>query len=281
MRYELLPTQRALLVWQTPLRPAEKGGGRNCLVRDHHAVGELVRKKSGRVSFRYFDDLEAARAQGFRDYPGLFTDMKPKANDKIGFELLRRRLPPEQRRDYGKTLQKFGLPTDLDRSDHLTLMAYTGARNDDSFSICETFDGFDRPFRFLFELANVKRDGTYDVCAKLVPGETLTFKREPDNPHDSNAIKVVRADNEKQKAGYVNHLQAKAVGRWLGEGEITASAFMFSRRSVDPRLYINVNVSPCVATSRKDISEDRTPVSKIMPPRPRARRWRRHDTEAA
>ena len=245
MTYELLPTQRALLVWQTPLRPAEEGGGRDCLVRDHHAVGELVRKKSGKVSFRYFDDLDAARAQGFRGYPGLRLGRK--ANERIGFEQLRRRLPPEQRRDYGKILQEFGLPADVDRNDHLTLLAYTGAPEEDAFSICETFDGFDRPFRFLFNLANVKRDGTYDVCAKLKPGEALTFKREPDNPHDSNAVKVVRAANEKEKAGYVNHLQAEAVGRWLDEGEITASVFDFSGQSVDPRLYVNVNVSPCIA----------------------------------
>ena len=280
MKYELLPTQRALLVWQADLRPDEEGGGLGSL-RDHHAVGELVRKKSGRVSFRYFDDLEAACAQGFKDYPGLLIDRKAKANDRIGFELLRRRLPPEQRGDYGKILQTFGLPADLDLSDHLSLMAYTGARNDDDFSICETFDGFDRPFRFLFDLANVRRDGTYDVCAKLVPGETLTFKREPQNPHDTNAIKVVRAANEKEKVGYVNHLQAEAVGRWLDEGEITASAFMFSGRSVDPRLYINANVSPCVTASRNDTCEKRLPVSQFTPPKPRTRRWRRHDTEAA
>ena len=245
MTYELHQTQRALLVWQTPLRPAEEGGGRDCLVRDHHAVGELVRKKSGRVSFRYFDDLEAARAQGFRGYLGL--PIGRKANEKIGFEELRRRLPPEQRRDYGKIMQAFGLPADVDRSDHLTLLAYTGAPEDDDFSICETFDGFDRPFRFLFELANVRHDGTYDVCAKLKPGEALTFKREPDNPHDPNAVKVVRAANEKEKAGYVNYLQAEAVGRWLDEGEVTASMFDFSGWSVDSSLYVNVNVSPCIA----------------------------------
>ena len=267
--YEMIPTQRALLVWQTPLRPAEKGGKRDCLVRDHHAVGELVRKKSGKVWFRYFDDLEAARAQGFRGYPGLRLGRK--ANEKIGFEALRRRLPPDQRTDYGKILQKFDLPADLDRSDHLTLLAYTGARNDDSFSICETFDGFERPFRFLLDLANIKRDGTYDVCAKLTPGEALTFKREPDNPHDPNAIKVVRAANEKEKAGYVNHLQAEAVGRWLDEGEITASVFEFSGRSVDPRLYVNVNVSPYAATSRKGISEGAPSRSRPTPSKPRVR----------
>ena len=254
MTYELLPTQRALLVWQTPLRPAEEGGGRDCLVRDHHAVGELVRKKSGRVSFRYFDDLEAACAQGFRGYPSL--PIGRKANERIGFEELRRRLPPAERRDYGKIMQAFGLPADVDRSDHLTLLAYTGAREDDDFSVCETFDGFDRPFRFLFNIANVKRDGAYDVCAKLAPGEALTFKREQDNPHDPNAIKVVRTANEKEKAGYVNHLQAEAVGRWLDEGEVTASVFDFSGWSVDPRLYVNLNVSPCVASQREDISED-------------------------
>ena len=245
MTYELLPTQRALLVWQADLRPDEQGGGPGSL-RDHHAVGELVRKKSGRVSFRYFDDLEAACAQGFRGYLGL--PIGRKANEKIGFEELQRRLPPAERRDYGEIMQAFGLPADVDRNDHLTLLAYTGACEDDDFSICETFDGFDRPFRFLFDIANVRRDGTYDVCAKLAPGEALTFKREPDSPHGPNAVKVVRAANEKEKAGYVNHLQAEAVGRWLDEGEVMASVFDFSEWSVDPRLYVNVNVSPCLTT---------------------------------
>ena len=275
MKYELLQTQRALLVWQTPLRPVEEGGR-----RDRHAVGELVRKKSGRVSFRYFDDLEAARAQGFRGYPGLRIGRK--ANEKVGFDLLRRRLPPAERTDFGETLQKFGLPKNLDRSDHLTLLAYTGARHtNDSFSICETFDGFDRSFKFLFDLANVRRDGNYDVCAKLVPGEALIFKREPNNPHDPNAVKVVRKANEEERAGYVNRLQAKAVGQWLEEGDIMASVFKFNGRSVYPRLFVNVNVTPCVATSRKDISEDRTPVSRVTPPKQRPPRWRRYDTEAA
>ena len=243
MTYELLPTQRALLVWQADLRPDEQGGGPGSL-RDHHAVGELVRTKSGRVWFRYFDDIEAARDQGFRGYPGLRLGRK--ANEKIGFEQLRRRLPPDQRTDFGEIMQAFGLPADVDRSDRLTLLAYTGAPEDDDFSICETFDGFDRPFRFLFNLANVRRDGTYDVCAKLKPGEALTFKREPDNPHDPNAVKVVRAANEKEKAGYVNHLQAEAVGRWLDEGEVTASVFDFIGHSVDPILYVSANVSPCL-----------------------------------
>ena len=280
MTYELLPTQRALLVWQSPLRPAEEGGKRDCLVRDHHAVGELVRKKSGKVSFRYFDDLEAACAQGFRGYPGLRLGRK--ANEKIGFEELRRRLPPDQRTDFGKILQKFDLfLEDIDRSDHLTLLAYTGARDDDSFSICETFDGFDRPFRFLIDLANVRHDGTYDVCAKLVPGEALNFKREPNNPHDPNAIKVVRTANEKEKAGYVNHLQAKAFGRWVDEGEITARAFKFTERSVYPRLFVNVNVSPCVVEPQKHINEVKHPISQFTPPKPRMRRWCSHDTEAA
>ena len=275
MKYELLPTQRALLVWQTPLRPVEKGGR-----RDRHAVGELVRKKSGKVSFRYFDDLESACAQGFNGYPSL--PIGRKANEKIGFEELRRRLPPAERRDFGKTLQKFGLPEDLDRSDHLTLLAYTGARHtNDSFSICETFDGFDRPFKFLFDLANIRRDGNYDVCRKLKPGEALTFKREPDNPHDPNAVKVVRTSNEEEKVGYVNRLQAKAIGRWLEEGKIAASMFKFNGRAAYPRLFVHTNVVPCVATQREDISKNRAPVSQLTPLKPRARQWRQQDTEAA
>ena len=239
MKHETIPTQRALLVWQPPLRPLEEGGR-----RDRRAVGELVRESDENVSFRYFrnGDMENARSQGFDGYPGL--PIRGQDNNRVGFEVLRRRIPPTEREDFSEILERFGLPAEFDHNDHLTLMAYTGARRvSDSFSICETFDGFDKPFTYMFDLANIRRDGNLEVCDKLHPGEKMEFVREEDNKYDPNAIKVVRK-NGRERAGYINRIQAKTVGQWVDEGRIEAEVFKFNGRAKYPRLYVRAYVDP-------------------------------------
>ena len=186
--------------------------------------------------------LENSRSQGFDGYPGL--PIWGKANNRVGFEVLRRRLPSTEREDYSEMLERLGLPAEFDRDDHLTMLAYTGARRvSDSFSICETFDGFDRPFTYMFDLANIRRDGNLEVCAKLRPGEAMEFVRDEDNEYDANAIKVVRRDG-KQRAGYINRIQAKTVGRWVDEGRIEAEVFKFNGRAKCPRLFVRTYVDP-------------------------------------
>ena len=239
MEYATLPTQRALLVWQPPLQPLEEGGR-----RDRRAVGQLVRESDGNVSFRYSrnGDMKAAREEGFDGYPGL--PIWGRANNRVGFEVLRRRLPSTEREDFSEMLERRGLPAEFDREDHLTLMAYTGARQvTDSFSICETFDGFDEPFTYMFDLANIRRDGNLEVCAKLHPGEEMEFVREEDNKYDPNAIKVVRKDG-RERAGYINRIQAKTVGQWVDEARVKAKVFKFNGRAIYPRLFVRAYVVP-------------------------------------
>lgn len=232
-----VPTRRANLVWQ---RDAGSAGGRDCF-----AVGELVQLED-RVSFRYFDDdaLEVPREQGFEGY-----DCMPpgdKDNDRLAMKLLRRRLPPSGRGDFGEFLARFGLPADWDYTD-LSLLAYTGARRPgDPFSICETFDGFDNPFTYVFDLVDV--ESSLDACGQLSPGEALEFSIEPEDGRRLDEVLVSRACDG-ATLGYVNRVQAGVIGRWLTEGKVEASVFRFNPFPKHPRLFVRAEIVPAVASA--------------------------------
>ena len=223
-------TRRALLAWQRPLGSPGR--------RDRHAVAELVQMQDC-LEFRYLDDeaLEPARQDGFTAYPGLPFDSNELS--KIAEEVLIRRLPPRDRPDFGEILRRFGLPSDADYP-ALTLLAYTGARlTGDSFSVCETFDGFELPFTYLFDVAGSRND--QNRCDEPGSGEQLYFEREPDNSHDRDAIRIVRADGT--RVGYVNRLQTGPVGRWLDDARIDASVFRTNGRIEYPRLFVLAEVA--------------------------------------
>lgn len=225
-----IATQRALLVWQRPLDQTGR--------RDRHAVAELLQLKD-RVSFRYFDEekLSTAREAGFVGYPGLPTDGSDL--DRVAMDVLMRRLPPKERGDFGSLLERFGLPQQREYSD-LSLLAYTGARlTSDSFSICETFEGFELPFTYIFDVAGNRH---YPSYSQLSESEPLRFEREAENLADPNAIKIARMDGT--TVGYVNRLQANAVGRWLDAGEVSASVFRINGRPEYPRLFVRAEIAP-------------------------------------
>ena len=231
-------TRRAHLVWQDP-----PGSGPS---RSAMPVAELTQLK-GRVSFRYLDDDQLAkpRERGFDGYFGL--PIESSDNDLRAMKLLRHRLPPRSRTDFGDMLQRFGLPADWEHTD-LSLLAYTGARRPGNrFSVCETFDGFDEPFTYVFDLAGVRH--CRDACERLSPGDALTFERENDGARDSGAIRVASARTG-TTVGYVNCVQADVVGRWLDDGQIDASMFRFNGRPGYPRLFVRADIVPPAAASK-------------------------------
>ena len=223
-------TRRALLAWRSRLGSGER--------RDWHPVAELVQAK-GRLSFRYLDDveLEPARQEGFTGYPGL--PFGSSELDRIAEVVLMHRLPPRNRRDFDELLGRFGLPPN-ENYPALTLLAYTGARlTGDSFSVCETFDGFEPPFTYVFDVAGSRGDEA--LYGELNPGESLYLEREPGNQLHPNAIRIERADST--TVGYVNHLQTDAVGQWLDNDGIAASVFRTNGRIVYPRLFVLAKVA--------------------------------------
>jgi len=226
-----IQTQRALLTWQTPLGT---GGERR-----RHAVGELVADNGG-ARFRYLSDtasFSAAVEDGFEGYPGIALASEP-SEDTLAIFL--RRLPNTDRPDYDQFLQTFGLSPDAGWSG-LSLLAYTGARlAGDSFSITETFDGFDRPFRYIFDVAGFRR--FMSAATDLQTGDNVSLVHQPDNAHDQNAVQVLRDTGE--CLGYINRLQSERLLHWQRAGSVNAQVFRFNGRPTYPRLFLIASVNP-------------------------------------
>lgn len=226
-----IPTQRAWLTWQRPL--SDSGP------RPRMPVGEL-RQHGDNVSFRYLpkEELVPAVEAGFYGYPALQMDSPEHAN-RIGVDVLIRRLPPKSRPDFPELLEKFGLPGENRYSD-LTLLAYTGARMmSDSFSVAETFDGFDAPFRYVFDVAGYRHHHDPQSIPEL--GTPVRFERDPQGKHDPQDIRILYEDG--RTVGHIHQLQAERVGKWVDNHQITGKVFLVNRRIEYPRLFVMAQVS--------------------------------------
>lgn len=219
------------------MRPLQDGGARS-----RHAVGELVQENDGGVRFCYYPrrDLADAFAEGFSGYPGLPLDRPDERRNAI--KVLRRRLLPSARPDFPDFLRAFGLSPNATLSD-LSLLAYTGARvpsDGDGFGIAETFDGFDRPFRYIFDIAAFRRYRKVDSDPRI--GDAVYFLPENLNAKDPQAVMACIRDNV--QVGYINRTQAPKMREWLENGRINASVFRINGRVAYPRLFVIADVIP-------------------------------------
>jgi len=226
-------TKAAHLIWQTPLGT---GGSRRRL-----AVALMRASDQGTgVSFEYLRDTPAfkkAVSEGFDGYMGIPLDRED-TSDAIN--TLGRRLLMPERPDYNEYLERSGLNVEHGLST-LSLLAYTGAKlTSDSFSVSDTFEGFDRPFQYIFDVAG--RRHYLESTPSPQKGDSVTFRAEPDNPHDPNAIAMI--DTKENNFGYVNTCQAERVGQWLQEGSITGHIFRENGRAAYPRLFVFANIIP-------------------------------------
>lgn len=226
-----IQTQRALLTWQSPL-----GGSGS---RNRYAVGELVADGTS-ARFTYLTDNEsfrAAQAEGFEGYPGLPLGA---SHSDDALQILRRRLPQADRDDFKVFLTTFGLSPTA-RFHDLTLLAYTGARLvSDSFGVSETFDGFGRPFQFIFDVAGFRH--YLNNVEGVKAGDPICLVADPTNKHDSNAVCVVR-DGER-RLGFINRLQSQRVLEWLRADAIRTEIFRLNGRPQYPRLFILASIHP-------------------------------------
>ena len=110
----------------------------------------------------------------------------------------------------------------------------------DSFGMAETFEGFDRPFSYVFDIAGYRRH--QGEVPDLHIDEPMVFRHEPANKNDPNAVEVVRRDGI--RVGYVNRMQAQPVLEWLTHGHIDARVFRINGRSVYPRLLVMADIDP-------------------------------------
>ena len=233
-----IQTQRALLAWQAPL--SQHGP------RRRFAVAELVERED-HVVFSYrrgSQDIEDARDEGFDSYPGL--PVRDYSGDATAFRLLRRRLPPATREDFREFLEGLGLSPKAHLTD-LSLLAYTGARlTGDGFGIVETFDGFDRPFQYVFDIAGFRQYRAQ--VPDLTEGEPVTFRSDSENQYGAGAVEVVCRDGV--RLGFINRLQMEPVRAWLRGGAVEARVFRDNGRAAYPRLFVLAQVNPGVPKAR-------------------------------
>ena len=146
-----------------------------------------------------------------------------------------------ERPDYSEYLARFGLSVEHGLST-LSLLAYTGAKlTSDSFSVADTFEGFDRPFQYIFDVAGRRHYSEHSTPSPQ-EGNAVTFRAEPENPRDPHAVALL--DVAENHFGYVNSCQAKAVNQWLLEGSITGRVFRINGREAYPRLFIFADIIP-------------------------------------
>ncbi|NRB16083.1 MAG: hypothetical protein HRU33_00535 [Rhodobacteraceae bacterium] len=225
-------TKSAHLIWQSPLDGA---GSRRRL-----PVALLRAKEDGSVTFSYLKDsssFEKARSEGFEGYYGIPLDRED-TTDAI--HTLGRRLLNSDRPDYADYLARFGLLPEYSLPT-LSLLAYTGGRQvSDSFSFADTFEGFDRPFQYIFDVAG--RRHSFDLTPEVFAGDFAEFRADPANEHDQNAVEIV--DLNGNRFGYVNTCHAEIVRHWLIHGSFNAKVFRVNGRPSYPKLFVVAEINP-------------------------------------
>ncbi|MGZ8911311.1 MAG: HIRAN domain-containing protein [Methylococcaceae bacterium] len=227
----VIDPERLLLVWQAP-----EGKSRN-----RYVVGEL-RQSHGKVVFRYFPDTEEfkkASAEGFVCYPA-FRKTSQEYNQSV-LESFLRRLPPRKRGDFAKYLEQWRLAPHVEISD-FALLGHTGAKlPNDGFSLINPFDNIEPPYEFYIEVAGFRyyqdNISIHDIAVSM----NAEFIPEPDNEHDSNAVRIEVAG---KKIGYVNKVQSKSFIRWLQHYSINASVERINGIRERPLIYIFGRVEP-------------------------------------
>lgn len=220
--------QRLLLVWQAP---DEKK------FRTRLVVGEIFRDGDEFV-LRYFrntPDVEKAMSLSYQGYPAF--NIKQDTYRKEVLQAFLRRLPPRSRPDFGDYLKGLRIKPDTQISD-FALLGYSEAKlPGDGFSLVDPLDGKVGPSEFLLEIAGYRHHSP--PLGPDVIGKQVEIVPEPHNLHDPNALQVFLGSH---KLGYINRLQAGAIGTWLKEGRLSASLEKLNGRPGWPRAFIFIEV---------------------------------------
>jgi hypothetical protein len=230
--------RRLILAWQA----SDDTGD-----RFRWAVGELTPDARG-MALRYFSGEEFTRVNqgrtveelnslGYRGYPGF--RMKDAVHSNGVLEAFMRRLPPISRSDFPEYRQHFRLKPDSKLSEFAMLGYTEGKLPSDGFSVVNPLECIGDRFELMLEVAG------YRYYAKTIRpitvGEVVSFKPEPSNEHDPNAVMVCV---DTHRIGYVNRLQAPAFHRWLNDRQIEAVIERVNGNTDRPRVLVFVWVTP-------------------------------------
>jgi hypothetical protein len=230
--------QRLFLAWQAP---------DNMRDRFRWAIGEIKSDRNDVLTLRYlagqeFERVNQGRALdelarlGYRGYPGFRIKDLVHTNVREAFM---RRLPPPSRADFAEYKAYFRLKPDRHVSD-LAMLGYTEAKlANDGFSLVNPLECAGDRLDLMIEIAGYRYH--MEGHPPLKVGDILTFKPEPTNEHDPNAVLINSAD---RRVGYVNRLQALAFLGWLNDHSIHAVVERINGNPDRPRIFVFVRIVP-------------------------------------
>jgi len=186
--------------------------------RSRFVVGELQEESNGGYVFRYLPrpDLDDALKSGFSCYPS-FPDLNKEYRENV-IESFSMRLPSRTRNDF-KELLKYWDVQDSNLSD-FDLLSITGGRlATDHFEFIDPHTE-KRPIAFLTELAGfthyVQGGEDLEQLKRLHEGDSVQLVRDPNNPKDKNAVKVLY---QNKHIGYIKRVHADTISAELGKGK--------------------------------------------------------------
>ena len=189
------------LIWKDPVS------------RRRYKVGVLV-KESSKYKFTYVNpELSDAKLVGFNYFPGFEDTNKVYENNEL-FTNIATRLPNATRPDYLEILNCYNLEKDSD--EFKILKATRGRTITDYYEFVAAFDSN----KLEFDVAGTSHCSDVEKCKEyLKVNEKLYLEHEPNNPKDSNAIKVIFKENGVcYHLGYVPRYYSEELLKELNKG---------------------------------------------------------------
>mgnify|MGYP001138129193 CR=1 FL=1 len=180
--------------------------------RKQYIVGQLV--KNGQYEFRYAEDIQAAKNDGFTPLICFPDDNKVYTDDKL-FPVFASRLPDRKRKDMQNILKKY----DLERYDEYLLLKRSGARLPiDNFEFIDPIVNLDENIERTFFIAGVRHylGCNGENCNKpfmITRGDEVVLQQDPDNQYDKNAVQML--DVSGHLLGYVPRYYSEGVTKML------------------------------------------------------------------
>lgn len=232
---------RLLLAWQAPDHMSNR---RRWAVATIDVAAEPW-------TLRYFSDEEFSSTNGgapladlmklgFEGYPAFARKARRSEFDSGVREAFMRRLPPRSRTDFAEYIRRFGFK-DADNISDAALLAYTEAKlPSDGFSLVGELEKSLLLGDLILDIAGTRYQDFGDSCPAK-PGDVLSLRKEPTNDHDPSAIEIYWQD---VKIGYVNRMQAPAIGYWMDNRAVDLTVQRVNGRAGNPKVYALLRVRP-------------------------------------
>ena len=190
--------------------------------RRRYKIG-ILNFEDGIYTFKYVNpELNDSLKAGFKFFPGFEDINKTYTSDEL-FANIETRLPNPTRADYLEILNLYNLEKDSSKID--ILKATKGRLLTDNYEFVPAFD----LNKVEFDVAGTRHCPDVKKCQNLIEvNDKLTLELEPENEHDSNAIKVILTKNGiKYHLGYVPRYYSSCLAELL-EKNIEYSAMIQS-----------------------------------------------------